>query len=91
VRRRAVREYSNEPVLDDTILEIIKAAQFAPTGMNKREIEFVIVKKQEVKDRLYAILAQDFIAKAPVLIVPVCSIKNAILPETDLAICATLT
>lgn len=41
VWRRTVREYSDEPVLDESIEDIIKAAQFAPTAMGKREVEFV--------------------------------------------------
>jgi len=84
--RRAIREYSLEPVLEESIIEIVKAAQFAPTAMNKKEIEFIVVKKQAVKDDLCGILEQDFIKKAPVLILPIADAKRALLPETDLAI-----
>jgi nitroreductase len=86
VRRRAVREFSDEPVLDESIEDIIKAAQFAPTATGKKEVEFVVVKDQVVKDKLFGILQQDFVAKAPVLIVPVSYSKAAVLPQTDLAI-----
>jgi len=86
VWRRAIREYSAEPVLDESIIEIIKAAQFAPTAMNKRAVEFIIVKKQIVKDALCEILEQDFIKKAPVLLIPIADSDCAILPQTDIAI-----
>jgi nitroreductase len=84
--RRSIREYSDEPILDESIEEIIKAAQFAPTAVNKRAVEFVVVKAQSVKKSLSGILKQDFISKAPVLLVPVCNVKAAVLPEADLAI-----
>jgi len=84
--RRAIREYSDEPVLDESIIEIIKAAQFAPTAMGKKAVEFVIVKKQAMKDALFEILEQDFIKKAPVLIIPVADLDCAAIPRTDLAI-----
>jgi len=86
VWRRSVREYSSEPVLDSSIMEIIKAAQFAPTAMDKRAVEFVVVKDQAVKNELFAVLQQDFVKKAPVLVVPVCDTRTSILPETDLAV-----
>ncbi|MFA6376370.1 MAG: nitroreductase family protein [Candidatus Paceibacterota bacterium] len=84
--RRAIREYSDEPVLDESIIEIIKAAQFAPTAMGKKAVEFIVVKKQAVKDGLYEILEQDFIKKAPVLIIPIADPGRAVLPQTDLAV-----
>lgn len=84
--RRAVREYSDEPVLDESIKEIIKAAQFAPTAHNKRAVEFVVVRDRVAKNRLFEFLPQDFIKKAPVILVPVCDDKMAVIPETDLAL-----
>ena len=84
--RRAVREYSAEPVLDESIVDIIKAVQFAPTAMNKRAVEFIVIKKQGLKNDLFEVLKQDFIKKAPVLLLLVADVKTAGLPEPDLAI-----
>ena len=84
--RRSIREYSDEPVLDESINEIIKAAQFAPTAQNKRAVEFIVVKDQAVKNQLFEILPQDFIKKAPAILVPVCSAELAVIPESDLAL-----
>lgn len=71
VWRRSVREYSEEPVLEEAVESIIRAAQFAPTAHGTRQVEFVIIKDQKIKDSLCEVLGQDFIKKAPVLIVPV--------------------
>lgn len=84
--RRSIREYSDEPVLDESIEEIVKAAQFAPTAMNKKAVEFIIVKEKTVKEQLFGILQQDFIKEAPVLIVPICAASASALPQTDLAV-----
>jgi nitroreductase len=86
VWRRSVREYSQEPVLDEAVESLIRAAQFSPTAMGRREVEFVVVKKQSVKKELADALGQDFIKKAPVLILMAADPKATMLPEYDLAI-----
>jgi len=47
--RRSVRQYSSEPVLAEAIEALIKAAQFAPTALNRREIEFIIIQNKLLK------------------------------------------
>jgi len=86
VWRRSVREYSEEPVLDEAIESMIKAAQFAPTAMNKREVEFVIVREQYTKEKLCAVLGQDFIKNAPVLVLMAADPKLGLYCEQDLAL-----
>lgn len=86
VWRRSIREYSEEPVLDEAVESLIKAAQFAPTAMNRREIEFVVIRDQKVKDDLRAALEQDFIAKAPVLILMAANPETGMLPDQDIAL-----
>ena len=49
--RRSVRNYLSEDVSDKDILEIIKAAQFAPTAMNNKEVQFILVRDQETKNK----------------------------------------
>ena len=71
-----MREYSDEPVLEEVIESIIKAAQFAPTAHGTRQVEFVIIKDQKIKNALFEVLGQDFIKKAPVLIVPVAEAES---------------
>lgn len=86
VWRRSVREYSDEPVLDESVESLIKAAQFAPTAMNCRATEFVVIRRAEIKKELAAALGQDFIGKAPVLILMAADPKAATLPEYNLAL-----
>ncbi|MFH1575884.1 MAG: nitroreductase family protein [Candidatus Nealsonbacteria bacterium] len=85
VNRRSIREYKSEAVSDEFILEIIKAGQFAPTAKNNRAIEFIVVKNQEMKDKICAALGQEFVKKASVLIVPVIDPDKTPCPVQDLA------
>ncbi len=46
--RRSVRAYSDEPVSEEAIKEIIKAGFHAPNGMNVQALRFVVVQKREL-------------------------------------------
>src|SRR5271169_2881979 len=48
--RRSVRQYTDEPVAREHLIEIIKAGTWAPSGLNNQPWRFVIIK--EVKARL---------------------------------------
>jgi nitroreductase len=43
-RQRAYREFSSEPIDDDTIAQLLTAATFAPSAENKQPWEFVVVR-----------------------------------------------
>jgi nitroreductase len=87
LKRRAVREYRADTVSDSDIEEIIKAGQFAPTAMNNRMVEFVVVKDKGTKEKLFEIIdsRQEFLKTAPLLIIPVTDSK-VVLPIPDLSI-----
>lgn len=85
--RRACRKFLSDPVPHDLIEELIKAAQFAPTAHNRRAVEFIIVTDQKMKQAIHdALVPQDFVWQAPVLIVPVTDTKIASKPKEDLAL-----
>ncbi|MBF0472792.1 MAG: nitroreductase family protein [Nitrospirae bacterium] len=89
IKRRSVRDFRSDNVNDNMILEIIKAAQFAPTGMNNRAIEFIIVKDKAIKEALHNIAGQSFLSVAPVLIVPIINGDKSITPVQDISIAST--
>jgi nitroreductase len=84
--RRSIREYSDEPVLEGAIEDLIRAAKFAPSAMGNKAIEAIVIKKQSVKDDLQKVLEQDFIGKAPVLLLFVSDTDKSIFSDFDLAI-----
>jgi nitroreductase len=88
--RRSVRKYSEKQVTDEVIEEIIKAAQFSPTAMNRRGWEFMVIKNSAAKEEFYkltaGLLRQDSIKKAPVVLVPLIDTKKSALPIQDLSL-----
>jgi len=81
-----VREYQNKEVLDKDILEIIKAGQFAPSANHNQAVEFIIIREQEMKNKLFELVGQEFVKEAPILIVPVTDSNKTTCPVEDLAV-----
>jgi nitroreductase len=50
--RKSVRKYSEQPVTDEQIDTLLRAAMAAPTGKNVRPWEFVVVRNREVLDAM---------------------------------------
>lgn len=87
VQRRAVRSFKPDPVPAALIDELIRAAQFAPTAHNRRPVEFIIVTDAVMKQAMHdALVPQDFVRDAPVIIVPVADTKTASKPREDLSL-----
>jgi len=66
--RKSVRSYTDEPVTQEQVETLLRAAMSAPSGMNAQPWRFVVVTEQDVKNKL-AIGFNKMIAKAPVVIV----------------------
>ena len=66
--RKSVRSYTDQPVSDEQVETMLRAAMSAPTGMNVQPWRFVVVRGQAVKDKL-AGPRGGMIAQAPVVFV----------------------
>lgn len=53
--RRSVRQYKNQPVEREQLLEIIKAGTLAPSGLNNQPWRFVIIQDQGLRNQLAAL------------------------------------
>jgi nitroreductase len=86
--RRSVRTYQSRDLAQEQVLEIIRAAQFAPTGMNNRAVEFIVVRDAAVKNRLFELLEprQPFIKEAPAILFPVTDTRKTPVATADLAL-----
>ncbi|MGY5857782.1 MAG: nitroreductase family protein [Candidatus Thorarchaeota archaeon] len=72
--RKSVRKYSQSPIPENDLKEILKTGFSAPSGGNMQPWRVVIVKDRARRDRLAtAAFDQSFIAEAPVLLV-VCAV-----------------
>ena len=54
--RRSIRRFKPDPIPDEYVDKIIEAARWAPSGFNSQPWEFVVVKKQELKDRIVQLI-----------------------------------
>jgi nitroreductase len=68
--RRSIRSFTNKPVQDNTINELINLAQWAPSAGNRQARDFIIIRDDKTKEKLCIVaLDQEFIEEAPVVIV----------------------
>jgi nitroreductase len=70
--RNSIREYEDTPIEEDKLLRVLEAARLAPSGGNRQEWKFVVVKDIQRRQKLaQAAEGQDWITQAPVVIVAV--------------------
>ncbi len=78
IGRRSIRCFSDRPVEREKIEEIVRAGQYAPSGMNRQERIFIVVTDKEKRDELSRINASvmgrdtDPFYGAPAVIIVAC-------------------
>jgi len=50
--RRSVSVYKDTPVPDGVLEKILDAGRWAPSGANSQPVEFVVVKKNESREKI---------------------------------------
>lgn len=53
--RRSIKSYTTAPVSRETLLEILDAARYSPSGANRNNFRFVVTNNHEVIEKLSAI------------------------------------
>jgi nitroreductase len=84
--RRSVREFKADQIRDDVLLDVIKAGFFAPSARNNKAAEFLVIRDQDLKDKITLIVGQEFIKTAQVLIIPAIDSEKSVLPVQDLSV-----
>jgi nitroreductase len=64
-RRRAVREYTSEPVDEETLKSLIDAAIQAPSAVNQQPWSFAVVTDQNLLDRISRESKRHMLANLP--------------------------
>lgn len=68
--RRSVREYTDEPVTDEQVEALLKAAMAAPSAQNLQPWHFVVVRKRKLLNKLAEVHKYAYmLEKAPLAIV----------------------
>lgn len=52
--RRSVRRYTDEPVADDQVRTLLRAALSAPSAANRRPVHFVVVRDRQLREAFAA-------------------------------------
>jgi len=58
-KRRSVRKLKPDPIPDEYIDRIIEVARWAPSGANSQPWEFIVINKQELKDRIIELINEN--------------------------------
>lgn len=67
--RYSCRHYSQEPVSQEQILEILECARLAPSACNRQPWKFMIITAPEELSAVHASYNRDWIKEAPVAII----------------------
>ena len=81
-KRRSIRKFTEQPVTDENLRDLIGAARLAPSGRHFQPWNFIVVRSAEMKEKV-AHMEHDqmWIAEAPVLIVCVADGKTRLKEE----------
>lgn len=75
MNRRSIRSFKEKEVGEDEIIEILETAQMSPSAGNLQARDFIVVEKEENKRAIVEASNQEFIQKAPYVII-VCANKE---------------
>ncbi|MCL2464561.1 MAG: nitroreductase family protein [Micrococcales bacterium] len=82
--RVSVRDFADREIPDEVIVEMLDAARLAPSGNNRQDWAFGVVKDAELRAQLaHAAGDQMWIASAPVVIALCADISRDIRPAND--------
>lgn len=69
-KRRSIRKYKKKEVEQEKLNEILKAAMYSPSAMNRRPWEFIVVKDRDLKNKLSKATPWcGFVKDAPMVLV----------------------
>ncbi len=66
--RRSIRAYKRNSVEEDKLQRILDAAKLAPSAANRQPVHFIVVKNEEVKQKLKGAYSQRWFFTAPIII-----------------------
>lgn len=67
--RKSIRAYKDTPIPEDKLARVLEAARLAPSGANKQEWKFVVVRDANKREVLmHAAGGQKHVGQAPVVI-----------------------
>ena len=71
--RRSIRKYTNQPISDDDVKKLLRAAMAAPSSGNQQLWEFVVIRDREILDNITRIHPCSKMLKEAQLAITVCA------------------
>lgn len=59
--RRSIRKYKPEQIMDSELQQILKAAVYAPSAMNRQKWHFSIIQDQELLDQMVDVIKEQML------------------------------
>ena len=85
--RRSIRNYSNRPIEDDKIIQLLESARLAPSGDNTQPWHFIIVKSEHTRQKLAEVSHhQRWMFSAPAFIVCIADIRSRIKDNVEISL-----
>ena len=78
IKRTSIRKFTNEPVKDEEINELMKAAMSAPSAMDKRPWNFYVIKDKDKLNEIKTKGSKWCNYNAPLAIVVTCSLTRTL-------------
>ena len=70
--RRSIRQYTDRPVADEVVTDLLKAAMAAPSAGNQQAWQFVVINEREILDEIPTIHPYSRMVKQAPLAILVC-------------------
>lgn len=71
-KRESVRSYTDKPIPDEKLMNVLEAGRLAPSSSNRQDMKLIVVRDAKKREALaHAANNQHFVGEAPVVIVAV--------------------
>jgi nitroreductase len=71
--RRSIRQYKKDHIPDEVLKRLFEAINAAPSGNNHQPYKFIVIKQEEVRQKVVSQAChQEFLFDAPVLVAACC-------------------
>jgi len=70
--RRSIRQYTDKPVADEVVIQLLKAAMAAPSSANEQPWQFVVIRDRQMLNLISTIHTYSYMVSQAALAILVC-------------------
>jgi nitroreductase len=76
-KRYSVRDFSDKPVEEEKLFQILEAAQMAPSACNNQPCSCIVVRDQKRRQQLRPAYAREWFVNAPIILAVCVDVQSA--------------